>query len=1022
MSFGNSKNQFEVSVQLALVQVQQVLEKHKKPVLVDSSIPHEYQDKYRLVELLTNTALSSLISSLVHCGVTADKLAVIIGWASDRTVTLRLKVKERCEYLREEKSLKESPTAHVLEQQDGPTVTSKTVTTITDYVYKFTVDYELQVFCGTGNADNEQMPLLSRTAYHEIKTSVNKLPRPAVITSGTYEFGPHLEVCISPLLRHARITNDGCVTKFSVNRDAQSCHTPRRNTEVKEILNFFSEYQRWCVTLRSYFRDHLFSEIAGIPLQAQEISTLLDAAQGVFVPVIPIMIQTPTASALAGSADGSVHMAEGEEAIVKASTASTASTETYSTALPDANLLLTRQQQSLQEVFTQLSQLYPSGDTSTGLLSTAEARLIVAVGHAENIGKFYSDSVDYVESLLRKQLVEAIGKTVQPADFSNYMRFHNAKLFIPEYRPKPFCYTIRRSPSHAPEGTLSILGEYRTAHSAFPQQSHILGPIYTVVNEGCGQSNDGDNSVSMQFALNASTNVTFTGDRYLHAYLDHSFQVTGSPSLTLKADARQFCNYVVLIGRISSATTFEPKYGMIVQNKDDISIPLDMERIPSTKEFKDAISSLSPEQQEFAKAFRNMQLESTLFGVCIIQIKPQLEEVLNLPLDSLTKEIRLTQDLIELFTKYQIPSDLLSYTPVSLSTDSISSETTRDKIEQVKGHVSVMHEMIGIRQNKEIITKVKEDMYASSGGAPPAGFGFGTAPQQQQQQLNAGFGGAVSTAASTNRFGSTGASSGAFCAPAYNPLSYGLTSPPYNPTSPAYNPTSPAYSPTSPAYSLGSPAYSPASPTYSPEVDVSAAHTDGQTSKQTKDGLASGQGKNKDGGNPVDSSNSNTNRKRSFEAEGKGDNAIAAADFDFTKIPTALNKKFEKLQEEAMVRPSIVTPGRVWTKLSKKDLLATPTKEELQKEEQLAEKNDAFDLLDAISRSGGIIAKHATLHVVIVSTHCFDKTLIDTVIQRNVDPIKKVQRSTLLMASVVHDKPWREMVVDQFAENETLEN
>ena len=274
MSFGNSKNQFEVSVQLALVQVQQVLEKHKKPVLVDSSIPHEYQDKYRLVELLTNTALSSLISSLVHCGVTADKLAVIIGWASDRTVTLRLKVKERCEYLREEKSLKESPTAHVLEQQDGPTVTSKTVTTITDYVYKFTVDYELQVFCGTGNADNEQMPLLSRTAYHEIKTSVNKLPRPAVITSGTYEFGPHLEVCISPLLRHARITNDGCVTKFSVNRDAQSCHTPRRNTEVKEILNFFSEYQRWCVTLRSYFRDHLFSEIAGIPLQAQEISTL----------------------------------------------------------------------------------------------------------------------------------------------------------------------------------------------------------------------------------------------------------------------------------------------------------------------------------------------------------------------------------------------------------------------------------------------------------------------------------------------------------------------------------------------------------------------------------------------------------------------------------------------------------------------------------------------------------------------------------------------------------------------------
>ncbi|CAE8626603.1 unnamed protein product [Polarella glacialis] len=37
--------------------------------------------------------------------------------------------------------------------------------------------------------------------------------------------------------------------------------------------------------------------------------------------------------------------------------------------------------------------------------------------------------------------------------------------------------------------------------------------------------------------------------------------------------------------------------------------------IPTPKEFKDAIESLSPEQQSFAKAFRAMQLESTLFGI-----------------------------------------------------------------------------------------------------------------------------------------------------------------------------------------------------------------------------------------------------------------------------------------------------------------------------------------------------------------------------------------------------------------------
>merc|ERR1712167_147432 len=63
----------------------------------------------------------------------------------------------------------------------------------------------------------------------------------------------------------------------------------------------------------------------------------------------------------------------------------------------------------------------------------------------------------------------------------------------------------------------------------------------------------------------------------------------------------------------------------------------------------------------FAKSFRNMQLAGTLFSVCIIQIKPQLERLLNLPSGSLTKEIKLTENLMDLFVKYQIPSDLMSY-------------------------------------------------------------------------------------------------------------------------------------------------------------------------------------------------------------------------------------------------------------------------------------------------------------------------------------------------------------------------
>ena len=69
---------------------------------------------------------------------------------------------------------------------------------------------------------------------------------------------------------------------------------------------------------------------------------------------------------------------------------------------------------------------------------------------------------------------------------------------------------------------------------------------------------------------------------------------------------------MVLIGRVSSSTTFDPKYAALVQNKDELEIPLELSTIPTPKEFKDAIESLSPEQKEFAKAFRAMQLESTL--------------------------------------------------------------------------------------------------------------------------------------------------------------------------------------------------------------------------------------------------------------------------------------------------------------------------------------------------------------------------------------------------------------------------
>jgi hypothetical protein len=134
-----------------------------------------------------------------------------------------------------------------------------------------------------------------------------------------------------------------------------------------------------------------------------------------------------------------------------------------------------------------------------------------------------------------------------------------------------------------------------------------------------------------------------------------------------------------MVGTLASADKFEPKHALIIQNKDDLRVPLLLETLPTPKEFKDAIESLSPEQQRFCQAYRGMQLASTLFAVCVVHIKPQLERLLSLPDDSLTKEIQLTQDLMELFIKYQIPSDLISYSgPAEAALEA--------KVAVVKGH------------------------------------------------------------------------------------------------------------------------------------------------------------------------------------------------------------------------------------------------------------------------------------------------------------------------------------------------
>ena len=867
--------------------------------------------------------------------------------------------------------------------------------TSTEYKWRFDVSYEIVAFRGTGECPEDTIVLQGRSGSYDLFTKTDNSIRPAVCQK------PPIDVDITWLFRNVTPTQETddapstcslpeatLIPTFRIDRAHAKCFTPRRNNNVNEAIHFFDVVHHWCTDIHQYFSNDIF------PIQEDyqrahsvDLDTPSIHANGLFVPILPIFIEeTPVRSGgevvvaqaeVTGGGEGeektSGLISSGAE-LVEEQVQSSLSLDVAGVRIsyvPDmsvVNSLLQEEQRVLHERFTVMDETFPPASKNDTLITAAEGRLLVSVLHTTQNCQQYVDAVGYIEDLLRQQLVAAIGKEVQPSDFASYMRYHNQKLFHAQYQPKAFCYAVRRSVEHAPEGVLSM--EETVVPGA------IAEPIYTLANQ-----RPVDIAQCMNFTLNAATTVNFTGDVYLHAYMRHAFHQSQAAAacLSLRAEARQFSSFIVMIGRISSASTFDPKYAMIVQNKDDLRIPLDLETIPSAKEFKDAISSLSPEQQRFAKAFRGMQLESTLFGVLVIQIKPQLEKVLNLPPDSLTKEIALTQDLMELFIKYQIPSDLLSWA------GSGGDASVSEKLCQVKGHVAAIQGMISASKEKELKEKRQESlnrryeaddglllmensacvsdlldldmnmaqpatnttkMKKKGGGIPLFGSKSRNAPSPAPQ-LREGPARGVREKSTQNKK----ASSSSMTAPSSSPVGGSATS---------------------------SPAPAPSSDSMTSSIRPPQGDGD------------------------------------KYEEEGAGDGMSGL--FDCTKVPQEIDSKFEAIDKEGSVRPTIINPGNIWSKRFQKSLLDEPHTVSVDADAQKKEKGAAYDLLDALTKSGGLLLEHSQLHVVIAATHCFDKNLLDTIVENNVNPIEKVEMSTLVMASTIHRETLQNLVRTEYVE------
>jgi len=139
--------------------------------------------------------------------------------------------------------------------------------------------------------------------------------------------------------------------------------------------------------------------------------------------------------------------------------------------------------------------------------------------------------------------------------------------------------------------------------------------------------------------------------------------------------------------------------------------------------------------------------------------------------------------------------------------------------------------------------------------------------------------------------------------------------------------------------------------------------------------------------------------------------------YDLTNIPKVLDTQFEKMDNveryAGSLKSSVIEVGNTWTKKSKLNILSSLKDSILNAKKQEEEKDKAFDLLDALSRSGSLPIACAELHVMVASTHCFKKSVMNTVVEDNINPIEKIERSNLLVASVIHGVKAVELLEDK---------
>eukprot|EP00981_Chlorochromonas_danica_P016064 scaffold15460_cov368-Ochromonas_danica.AAC.1 len=139
-----------------------------------------------------------------------------------------------------------------------------------------------------------------------------------------------------------------------------------------------------------------------------------------------------------------------------------------------------------------------------------------------------------------------------------------------------------------------------------------------------------------------------------------------------------------------------------------------------------------------------------------------------------------------------------------------------------------------------------------------------------------------------------------------------------------------------------------------------------------------------------------------------------AALIEYYKFPQLLDNAFDGLDTSHAVQPAILHVREDWQRRKPqalamgkdaKPLELRPSSNDLQNE-----KEAAFELLDALTRSGGLLIEHADLYVIVTAVHSFADSVMDTLVHQNINPIEHIEQSSLIMASTLYKHPAQKLI------------